>query len=136
MTLSICDENGFKILGVDMLGSGTMRAGTDGVLLVRTMNDLRLLASFISDPRDEDWRRGHDEEIGFSPGPWRSEVELGKLRLTIRDREGRKIAERKFPKSLGQARFLAIPDVVHAAVAAINALGFQVMAKTSEALPK
>jgi hypothetical protein len=40
LTLSILDRNGFKVLGVDMLRTNTMRAGDGGERRARTLNDL------------------------------------------------------------------------------------------------
>ncbi|MHB1154706.1 MAG: hypothetical protein ACYCWE_02870 [Eubacteriales bacterium] len=48
MTLSIVSEDGFQILKVDLLASNTMKAGTNGAILCRTMNDLNIIAGFAA----------------------------------------------------------------------------------------
>lgn len=43
MTLSVLNVRGIKVLGIDMLSKGTMRAGTNGALLACVLIDLTLL---------------------------------------------------------------------------------------------
>jgi hypothetical protein len=69
MTLSMLDDKGFKVLGIDMLSKGTMRAGTNGALLARALNDLTLLASFASDVETKT-TSVTIEGTEISPLPW------------------------------------------------------------------
>lgn len=98
MTLSILDESGFKVLGVDMLRTNTMRAGDGGELLARTLNDLTLLAR-SADVTDANSLELWDASAGLSPTPWRIDVQNRTRKVQVRDATGRLIAERSFPRT-------------------------------------
>ena len=93
MTLSVVDaDTGERVLTVDMLAAGTTKAGTDGDVLARTVNDLTLLADVIS-------KRPHSiphPSAGYSPFPWQV-VRSGKdlKRVSVLDADNKKIAGRK-----------------------------------------
>ena len=70
MTLSILDEDGFQILKVDMLGAGTVKAGTNGDILVRTLNDLNVIARFSINDYDISDANLKYPGGGLSPLPW------------------------------------------------------------------
>jgi hypothetical protein len=90
MTLSILDDKGKKVLGVDMLHAKTMLAGTDGERLERTMNDLQAIADIVS-------KRIPDLSEPLSPRPW-NVSQSGKM-VRVKDREVRTIAEHKIPEA-------------------------------------
>jgi hypothetical protein len=69
MTLSVLDDRGFKVLGVDMLRMNTMQAGDGGEILVRTLNDLGLLAQAASAENPSCCTLA-DPSAGLSPRPW------------------------------------------------------------------
>lgn len=95
MTLSVVDEKGFQILKVDMLSYNTMKAGTDGAVLFRTMNDLSLLACFASKIYDitPESRLYGDDPI--SKLPWNVIVDHERRKIVIKNQEHR-IADRIF----------------------------------------
>ena len=119
MTLSILDENGFKVLGVNMLRMNTMRAGDCGELLARTLNDLTLLAqaAFISDDSSLDL---HDPSAGLSPKPWRLDLQERTRLIQIRDATNRIIGERTFPSSMGRNSQESTIEKMKQAVIRIN----------------
>lgn len=82
MTLSVLDEKGRQILKVDMLKYGVMRAGTNGDLLARTLNDLALIAALpdalATRQIDLDAILPHpDAGISPMPGPRTTTAEQG-----------------------------------------------------------
>ena len=119
MTLSILDENGFKVLGVDMLRMNTMRAGDSGQLLARTLNDLKLLAqaAFVS---DDSSLALSDPSAGLSPKPWWLDIQERPRRIRIYDATDRVIGERTFPSSTGRESQEQIVETMKEAVARIN----------------
>ncbi len=119
MTLSILDENGFKVLGVDMLQMNTLRAGDGGELLARTLNDLALLAQ-AADVTDAHSPELWDASAGLSPTPWCVDVWEKSRRIWVRDARGRTIAERAFPQSTTDAERARIVQRIGAAVERIN----------------
>lgn len=84
MTLSILDDRGFKVLGVDMLQMNTMQAGDGGETLVRTFNDLRLLAQAAGSEDPSHWTLT-DPSAGLSPRPWEIDFQESKRRVRVRD---------------------------------------------------
>jgi len=119
MTLSILDENGFKVLGVDMLRMNTMQAGDGGALLARTLNDLMLLAQ-AADAANADELELWDASAGLSPTPWSIFVQDRKRQVQVRDASGRRIAERAFPKSITPNAFGDLARRITGAVERIN----------------
>jgi len=119
MTLSILDENGVKVLGVDMLKMKTMEAGDDGARLARTLNDLKLLAQ-AADAKDTDRLELWDASAGLSPTPWSIVVQDRKRQIQVRDASGRRIAERTFTKSITSAAFAELARRIAEAVERIN----------------
>ncbi len=119
MTLSILDENGFKVLGVDMLKANTMRAGDGGDLLVRTLNDLTLLAQ-AADAGCRECPKLRDPSAGRSPTPWSVLVQEPKRQVQIRDASGRRIADRGFSKSVSAVAFADLARQIADAVERVN----------------
>lgn len=119
MTLSILDQKGFKILGVDMLRTRTMRAGTNGDCLVLALNDLALLAAAASSETLSATDLP-DPLCGVSPLPWSLEEGLAARRLQVRDRNGRVIGERVFPKAMRDDDGARIAAALQNAVARVN----------------
>lgn len=121
MTLSVLDESGFKVLGVDMLRMNTMHAGDGGETLARTLNDLRLLAHAASseNPSPSDWALG-DPSAGVSPRPWEIELHESARRVRVRDANRRTVGERTFPKSTTQEMLTNIVRTMTRAVERLN----------------
>ena len=119
MTLSILDEHGVKVLGVDMLKAKTMRAGDGGDLLARTLNDLTLLAQ-AADAAGGECLKLRDPSAGLSPTPWSVVVQEPKRQVQVRDARGRGIADRGFPKSMSAAAFAELARQITAAVGRVN----------------
>ncbi len=120
MTLSILDESGFKVLGVDMLRMNTMRAGDGGELLARTLNDLKLLAQAVN-PRNSKHLAIDDPSAQLSPLPWQFEFQESTRRVIVRDADGRMIADRKYPKGTDQETLVHIVQTMAQAVEKVNA---------------
>ena len=119
MTLSILDENGFKVLGVDMLRMNTMQAGDGGARLARTLNDLTLLAQ-AADAAYLDEVAIWDDSAGLSPTPWSVVVQDRKRQVQVRDASGRRIAERSYPKSVTPEMFGDLAQRITGAVERVN----------------
>ena len=119
MTLSILDENGFKVLGVDMLRLNTMLAGDGGTLLARTLNDLTLLAQSAQTENAGDLELW-DVSAGLSPTPWSVVVRDWKQQVQVRDATGRRIAERDYPRSMTPEIFGELVRRIIGAVERIN----------------
>ena len=119
MTLSILDERGFKVLGVDMLRMDTMRAGDSGARLARTLNDMTLLAQAV-DAANVDKLELWDASAGLSPRPWSVFVQDRKRQVQERDASGRRIAERVYPKSITPEIFGELAERINGAVQWIN----------------
>ncbi len=119
MTLSVLDENGFKVLGVDMLKMKTMEAGDDGALLARTLNDLTLLAQ-AADAEDADRLGLRDASAGLSPTPWSVVVQDRKRHIQVRDANARRIAERTFTRTISPDAFDDLVRRITKAVERIN----------------
>ena len=119
MTLSLLDENGLKVLGVDMLKMKTMEAGDDGALLARTLNDLKLLAQ-AADAEDADQLELWDASAGLSPTPWSVLVQEPKRQVQVRDASGRRIADRGFSKSMSAVAFADLARQISDAVERVN----------------
>ena len=108
MTCAIVGGRGERILSVDMLSSGTMRAQADGDILVRTLNDLNIMASI---PKllsgeisvSQAMEQATDIAAGFSPFPWSVEYIAHRRYIVVKDGKGRRIAYRKFTASAQQS---------------------------------
>lgn len=120
MTLSIIDENGFQVLKVDMLKNNTMKAGTDGSLLVRTMNDLTVIANFSRHDFDFSAEHRAYEDEPISPLPWKLEYVESKRRIVIKNGEGRRIADREFPASTDPIYIQECLQVLQTGIDALN----------------
>lgn len=119
MTLSILDEHGVKVLGVDMLKANTMRAGDGGDLLARTLNDLSLIAQ-AADAAGGEGLQLRDPSAGLSPTPWSVVAQEPKRQVQVRDLSGRRIADRDFPKSMSAAAFEELVRRIAGAVDQVN----------------
>lgn len=119
MTLSVLDENGFKVLGVDMLRTKTMQAGDGGSLLARTLNDLTVLAQ-AADAADGGGLALRDASAGFSPKPWRIDAKTHSRRVQVRDANGRLLGERTFPQATPQGTFAGIVRAMTHAIHIVN----------------
>lgn len=121
MTLSILDEEGFQILKVDMLSAGTMKAGTEGDILARTLNDLQIIAHFSEKDFDIS-----DDNLMFPGGeisqlPWTVIYDQNKRKLVVKS--GKKtICDRIFPKSISEKQIYDIIDIISNGVSTINTL--------------
>lgn len=121
MTLSLLNDKGYKVLGVDMLAKGTMRAGTDGSFLARALNDLTLIAEISSNSGNGDFlARIKDTDI--SPRPWRCESSLSHKKVNVYDNQNKQIAARRFPKGLSENNYRNIIDALVCVVDMINNL--------------
>jgi hypothetical protein len=119
MTLSVLDDSGFKVLGVDMLRMNTMQAGDEGETLARTLNDLRLLAQAAGTENPGRWTLA-DPSAGLSPCPWEIDFQESKRRVRVRDANGRTVGERTFPKSTSQEMLTSIVRAMTWAVRRVN----------------
>lgn len=124
MTLSLLDQDGLKVLGVDMLRMNTMRAGDDGELLARTVNDFRLLAR-AADHADTRPLALADRSAGLSPLPWRVEYQQQSRRLEVRDARNRIVGERAFPKGVSPETLTRIVQAIRQAVDRIASTKFE-----------
>ncbi len=123
MTLCLVDANGTRILRIDMLGCGTMRAGNGGDRLARAYNDLALLAYC---PLLLKQGQTHTQDLttllphpdaGISPLPWSLSHSERNAKLT--DSLGKRIAEIE----LGKRRYdtlIASLGVVERALPILN----------------
>ena len=119
MTLSILDESGFKVLGVDMLKMKTMEAGDDGALLARTLNDLKLLAQ-AADAEDADRLELWDASAGLSPTPWSIVVQDRERHIQVRDANSTRIAKRIFIRTISPDAFDDLVRRITKAIGRIN----------------
>lgn len=118
MTLSILDD-GFQVLKVDMLGAGTMKFGTNGDILARTENDLKVIAEFSNNKYGcTEVKLPHPEE-GISPLPWSLKYDEEKRRMAVMSGK-RVIADRKFPPSTPFQRINAIIGIIKKGLSIIN----------------
>jgi hypothetical protein len=121
MTLSVLDDSGFKVLGVDMLRMNTMQAGDEGETLARTLNDLRLLAQAVGIENPSSWTLA-DPSAGLSPRPWEIEFHESKRRVRVRDAKHRTVGERTFPKSTPPELLTNIVGTMTRAVQRVNGI--------------
>ena len=118
MTLSILDDD-FQVLKVDMLHAGTMKAGTNGDILARTENDLKVIAGFADNQYGcTEVKLPHPEE-GISPLPWSLKYDEEKRRMVVMSGK-RVIADRKFPPSTSFQRINAIIGIIEKGLSIIN----------------
>jgi len=121
MTLSLqLDEQGFKILGIDMLSQATMRAGTKGDLLARALNDLTVLAEYASQQQGTEKVVVQFPAGQLSPTPWNLKVIPDSKKIILTDGTGERIATRIFPKNLSPELFQKIVNTLQHALVQIN----------------
>lgn len=119
MTLSVIDENGFQLLKVDMLNAGTMKAGTDGSILCRTLNDLSLIASFAENQYStlEDILPYPEE--GISPIPWLVSYDEAKRLLKVKSAK-RTIASKNYPRSVSDDLIQSVLQAIQLGITQLN----------------
>ena len=122
MTLSILDEQGFKLIGVEMLSARTMQAETNGAKLARALNDLRLIAAHASEPMGLAWIEDYDDDAGVSPRPWRCQVDCAAMTLVVLDKNSKRIAGRRYPKGRTRELFIEMTGIIEKALSRINRL--------------
>lgn len=120
MTLSLLDENGFKVLGVEMLSQGTMRAGTEGELLARALNDLTILAEYASCQHLQK-PLTHVDKMGISPTPWCMKGCPNSMKISLWDCRRKQIASRVYPKSVPVELFNTYAQDMSDAIERLNA---------------
>jgi hypothetical protein len=76
--------------------------------LARAYNDLALLASCPALARGDPPPPLPHPDADISPGPWRIHYDPSRRRLQVLDREGKRMAERVFPRTVADARITAI----------------------------
>lgn len=110
MTLSVLDEDEFQVVKVDMLGAGTMKAGTNGAILCRTMNDLTIIAGFS----DGKYSFKADDlpypDDGISPLPWSLHYDEEKRNISIKSGK-RTIANKKYSKTVPNEKIEIIKQI-------------------------
>jgi hypothetical protein len=121
MTLSVLDDRGFKVLGVDMLRMNTMQAGDGGETLARTLNDLGLLAQ-AAGAENPNQSALADPSAGLSPRPWEIDFQESKRRVLVRDAKHRTVGERTFPKSITPEMLTSIVRTMTRAVETVNGI--------------
>lgn len=96
MTLCVIDRSGNRVVKLDMLGHGTMRAGDWGERLARAYNDLALIAAspdLVRNSLDMTCSSSLSlpyPEAGLSPRPW--QVLLSPKHAKVVDVTGRSLA--------------------------------------------
>ncbi len=119
MTLSIIDENDLQILKVDMLSSNTMKAGTDGEILCRTINDLTVISNFSRGEYSFDDEALPYSGEGISPLPWVVNYDEKKATITVKSAK-KVIANRKFPPSIAEDTIREIYECLKKGIDSIN----------------
>lgn len=119
MTLSVVDENEFQILKVDMLKAGIMKAGTDGAILCKTINDLTLIAGF-SDKKCLETDDLPYPDFGISPLPWSIQYDVGSRSITIKSAKNKKVASRIFPARISDEDYQMIVKTLQDGLAILN----------------
>ena len=119
MTLSIMDENDFQVLKVDMLRARTMEAGTDGDLLIRTLNDLQVIANFSQGDYDISDDHLKYPGGGISALPWAVHYDSQKRRIAVKSINN-KIADRSYPKSVSEGTITEIYTCISNGIQIIN----------------
>ena len=120
MTLSLLDEDGTQILAIDMLSYNTMKAGTEGALLTRALNDLNIIANFAQQDYDIDDDNLMFPGDGYSQLPWSLSYDEQKRRILIRNGNNKKLAEKAYPKSVPDAKIMAYRKTIEEGLAIIN----------------
>ena len=120
MTLSFMDGD-FQILKVDMLGAGTLKACTDGAILIRTLNDLHIIANFSQGNYDISDDSLEYPGGGISPLPWSISYDEKKRRLTMKSRN-KKIADRTFPDNISNSLISEIVQCISNGLSVINTI--------------
>lgn len=119
MTLSILNDKNIKVLGIDMLSKGTMRAGTNGDLLARALNDLTLIQEH-SQNLEGNTTLSCIEGINISPRPWACHADINKKRLSVYDNQKKQIAAHTFSKKTSEAEFLDIAEAMQTVIESVN----------------
>lgn len=122
MTLSIVDEDDFQVLKVDMLSAGTMKAGTEGDTLIRTLNDLQVIANFSQGNYDISDNNLKYPGGGISTLPWSVHYDSQKRRIAVKSVKNR-IADRSFPKSISEETIAEIYACIANGIQIINSHG-------------
>ena len=122
MTLSVISDVGDIILSVDMLRYQTMKAETDGDILVKAMNDLYLLSAIpiLIGNSCQKIELPHPE-AGLSLLPWTIITDKGSIDVLITDFNNKKIAERKYPKRMIPEKKQEIINTLKQGIDIINA---------------
>ena len=100
--MSIVDETNTQNLKVDMLGAGTMKAGSDGEILCRTINDLTVISNMSQGFYSSDVEGLPYPDEGTSPFPWKVVYDEKKSTITVRSAK-KVIASKKYPPSFSKA---------------------------------
>jgi len=120
MTLSVLDENNIQILKVDMLGANTMKSGTEGALLTRTLNSLFVVSQFSENrSMKEIIADSPYPDDGIFPLPWSYMYNSEKRELKIKSAKGA-LCNRKYPKSFNDEYIGVILKTVEAGINRIN----------------
>ncbi len=119
MTLSIVDEDEKQILKVDMLGANIMKAGTDGELLCRTINDLTVIANMSREIYSIDADDLPYPDEGLSPFPWKVVYDEKKSSITVRSAK-KVIANRQYPASFAIETILEIFECLTKGIDILN----------------
>ena len=122
ITLAVISSTDERILSVDMLSYQTMKAGDHGERLAKTCNNLSFLAGIPESLRTQEVSTAGlpHPEAGLSPLPWTVSASIGKRRVSIKDRDGRRIADHVFPKKVPKERMEQIVAVLLAGVYMLN----------------
>lgn len=84
MTLSILDQEDKQVLKVDRLRENTLKAGNNGDILCRIMNDLQVIANFQFEKYEIDDETLLYPDKGLSPFPWSLLYDEKKRRITVK----------------------------------------------------
>ncbi len=83
MTLSVLSQQGLQILKIDMLSAKTMLAGTDGIILYRSLNDLFVIAEFSNCRYSFSVNDLPYPDAGLSPLPWKINYDMSKRKIVV-----------------------------------------------------
>ncbi len=119
MTLSVVDETGFQILKIDMLKQNTMQAGNEGKKLMRSMNDLGIIANFSIQKYDSSSSARMYEGEEVSSLPWYCKYNPERRTLVVGNAD-HVIADRTFPKKASNETITAILQVIEKGIEELN----------------
>ena len=123
MTLSIVDEKDRQILKIDMLSYQTMKAGENGDLPARAMNDLTVIANFADGVYEIPPRNSTCADGGCSRLPWKVDYRWDKRRVVIWNGDRKKICEKTYPASFPVTEIEEDVELLKRGVGSINRLG-------------